>query len=662
MANSQGIRAGRAFVELFANDRRLVRGLKAASAKLKSWGASVTAMGTKIFAIGAGVLAPLLGAVKQLMSAGDALDKMSSRVGASVEFLSALSHAAQIGGTDISAMEVGIRRLQRTAYDAARGLSTATEAFADLGIEVRGADGQLKNTEQLFMESAAALSRMENNTKKAALATVIFGRAGTQLLPMLKDGSDGLVAVMEEAQKLGIVMSGEDATAAAELTDAWTRLTSVLKMAAIRIGAALAPTLTELAERITKTVRPVIDWIKRNGQLIVSVMKIAAIVAGVGAGLIALGGIIFGLGTVFSALAGIVSAVGTGLGVIASVLGAILSPVGLVIAAIVSLGGYLLYVSGAGQKALSWLGKQFSALKDTALAAWKGISDALVAGDFSLAARILWLTLKMEWQRGVAWLTEKWIGFKEAFMTVATEAVYGTAKTLTTAWAGMQAAWVQTVAAMSQAWTVFTSSLVTGWRTAQNWISKKFVSLMAMFDDSVDVEGAQQILDEDFRREQRQRERETKAKLADIETTRQSKLAAIGQEEMDTNAALEQEKNARHAARQKQYDADVKAAESAVEQAKKEWQESLDEAAAKRAAIADETGPSPLEGIKDLEGLDFEELGKGAASVQGTFNAMAVQGLAGGDPIQRVAKASEDTARNTKRLLQEAQHGGLVFG
>jgi len=331
---------------------------------LKAWGAGVTAMGTKIFAVGAGVLAPLLASVKQFMSAGDALDKMSSRVGASVEFLSALSHAAQIGGTDISAMEVGIRRMQRTAYDAARGLSTATDAFGELGIEVRGADGQLKSTEQLFMESAAALSRMENNTKKAALATVIFGRAGTQLLPMLKDGSDGLTAVMEEAQKLGLVMSGEDATAAAELTDAWTRLTSVLKMAAIRIGAALAPSLTELAERITKTVRPVIDWIKRNGQLIVSVMKIAAVVAAVGAGLIAVGGILFGLGTVFSTLAGIVSAMGTALGTMVTALAAILSPIGLVIASLVSLGGYLLYVSGAGQKALAWLGRQFTALKE----------------------------------------------------------------------------------------------------------------------------------------------------------------------------------------------------------------------------------------------------------------------------------------------------------
>ncbi len=69
-------------------------------------------------------------------------------------------------------MEVGIRRLQRTAYDATRGLSTAVDAFEDLHVNIYAADKQLKSTEQLFMESAAALSRMENNTKKAALATV----------------------------------------------------------------------------------------------------------------------------------------------------------------------------------------------------------------------------------------------------------------------------------------------------------------------------------------------------------------------------------------------------------------------------------------------------------------------------------------------------------
>ena len=558
-------------------------------------------------------------------------------------------------------MEVGIRRMQRTAYDATQGLSTAVDAFNELGINVRRADGQLKGTEQLFMESATALSRMENNTKKAALATVIFGRAGTKLLPMLKNGSEGLVAVMDEAKRLGIVMSTEDATAAAELTDAWTRMSSVLKMIVVRIGGALAPSFKELAQQITKITRPVIDWIKQNGQLIVTIAKIALVVAGAGAALVVLGGLLSGLGTIFGMLASLAAGVGTALGAIGTVLGAILSPIGLVVAAVASLAAYLLYVSGAGEQALGWLARQFSALKETALAAWRGISDALAAGDITLAAKILWLTLKMEWQKGIAWLTEKWIAFKEMLVAVWTEAVYGTAKILTSAWAGIQTAWIETVAFMSKAWTVFTNGLVTGWRTAQNWIAKKFVQLMAMFDDTVDVEATQKLLDEDFRREQQQRQARTEGQLAEIENTRQARRKAIDEEERGTLGELDKEKNARHVARQKQYDADLKASEDAVRQARKDWQAALDEAAKKRAAIATETAPGPMKKLGELEGIDVEEIGKRAASVQGTFNAMAVRGLDSSGPAERTAKGVEEVARNTKELVKEAKLGGLVF-
>jgi TP901 family phage tail tape measure protein len=98
---------------------------------------------------------------------------------------------------------------------------------------------------------------------------------------MLRDGADGLVAVMEEAQRLGLVMSSEDATAAAALTDAWTRLKSSLKTAVIQIGAALAPALQKLANWLTKIGRPLVDWIRQNKNLVVTV---AAVAAGVMAG------------------------------------------------------------------------------------------------------------------------------------------------------------------------------------------------------------------------------------------------------------------------------------------------------------------------------------------------------------------------------------------
>ncbi|HBO45787.1 MAG TPA: hypothetical protein DD670_18060 [Planctomycetaceae bacterium] len=478
---------------------------------------------------------------------------------------------------------------------------------------------------------------------------------------MLKNGADGLVEVMDEARRLGIVMSTEDAVAAAELADTWTRLSSVLKMVVARIGGALAPSLTELAARIIKIVRPLIDWIKQNARLIVTLAQIGLVLVGAGAALVVLGGLLSGVGAIFGTLATLAAGAGTALGVVGTVLGAILSPVGLVAAAVASLGAYLLHVSGAGQQALAWLGRQFTALKETALAAWRGISDALAAGDIALAAKILWLTLKIQWQKGIASLTEKWIAFKELLMAVWTEAVFGTAQILTSAWAGIQAAWVETVAFMAKAWTVFTSGLVTGWQTAQNWIAKRFVELMALLDESVDVTGAQRVLDEDFQKKQHQRQAQTQGQLAEIETTRQARRRAIDEEATSTLGELDREKDARHAARQKQYDADLDASEAAVVQARKDWQAALDEAARKRAAIADETAPGSLKQLGELDGMDFEQLGERATSVQGTFSAMAARGLESGGTAERTARGVEEVARNTKELLKEAKLGGLVF-
>ena len=60
-----------------------------------------------------------------------------------------------------------------------------------------------------------------------------------------------------------------------------------------------------------------------------------------------------------------------------------------------------------------------------------------------------------------------------------------------------------------------------------------------------------------------------------------------------------------------------------------------------------------------LSGLG-DAIGKGI-SVQGTFNAAGVAGLGGGDAAERTARASEQTAKNTKRLVDAVGTGGLAF-
>lgn len=60
----------------------------------------------------------------------------------------------------------------------------------------------------------------------------------------------------------------------------------------------------------------------------------------------------------------------------------------------------------------------------------------------------------------------------------------------------------------------------------------------------------------------------------------------------------------------------------------------------------------------DLEGLDEAEA---KTDVKGTFNALAVAGLGADSLAERTAKAAEQIAKNTDKLVREAQHGGLVF-
>ncbi|MCA9253358.1 MAG: hypothetical protein KDA54_19685, partial [Phycisphaerales bacterium] len=68
----------------------------------------------------------------------------------------------------------------------------------------------------------------------------------------------------------------------------------------------------------------------------------------------------------------------------------------------------------------------------------------------------------------------------------------------------------------------------------------------------------------------------------------------------------------------------------------------------------------PLAGLEDrLSGLGDTVARK--LSVVGTFNPAAIAGLGGGNAAERTAKASEQTAKNTKRLVDAANTGGLRF-
>ncbi|MCX7670053.1 MAG: hypothetical protein N2439_08270, partial [Anaerolineae bacterium] len=390
-------------------------------------------------------------------------------------------------------------------------------------------------------------------------------------------------------------------------------------------------------------------------ELVVWVAKIAAAVAAGGIALLALGAAISGVG----AALGMIATVAAGIG---SAFAALLTPIGLVSAGVVALAAYLLYATGVGEQALRWLSGVFTELKNDALAAFQGIADALAAGDIGLAAKVLWLTLKMEWQKGVHALREIWVGFKEIFLSVWTEAVFGLSRIMTSAWAGLQSIWTETVAAMSTAWTVFASGAVSAWKTAQNFIAKGIVRLMGLLDSSVDVDATLAALNEDFQREQEARQRDTAQQLAGIESARQQRLGEIEAQRAGTLAALDEDRRRAHEDRQKRLGDELDQSAAALAAAQKEWADAVAEARKKGSAARSAVPERGRRAELDLAGLDeVIDATQRKVEAAGTFNPFAIGGLGADSLSQRTAKASEEIAANTRRLLHEAQHGKLVF-
>jgi len=187
----------------------------------------------------------------------DQTAKNARQVKVAVDQYDALSFAAeQATGTSdnlfssLETFSVGIG-------EAARGTGSALEAFGILGVQLTDANGEIKDTNSLLLESADALNALEDEGQRLELADKL-GLKELDLL--LREGSGGIRALTEEARSLGVVTE-EDAKAAEAFNDEWNRFMRVVKGLVREFATQLLPLFTEF----TETFRA---WVKENRQLL----------------------------------------------------------------------------------------------------------------------------------------------------------------------------------------------------------------------------------------------------------------------------------------------------------------------------------------------------------------------------------------------------------
>jgi len=490
--------------------------LRRVQKRIKAFGQSIRNLGLKMAGLGTAILAPLLGAAKAFSSMGDQVAKMAKRTGLSVEALSELRFVASQTGTEFESLEMGFRRMQRSIYDAGRGLSTAKDALTDLGLRFEDLDGL--SPEEQFKLLGEAISRIEDPTKKAAIAMTLFGRTGTNLLPMFAKGAAGIEQLQKEARRLGLTMSSKDAEAAEDFTDA--------------------------------------------------------------------------------------------------------------------------------------------------LAAYQGIADAMAAGDISLAVKVLWLSIKMEWTRGVNFLEKAWLNFRNFFIRIGYNAWHGLLAVVEVVWNALEVGWIETTAFFSKTWASFTGFFAKTWERIKAGAQKAWNWIKSLFDDSIDLAAENKLVEQQKQAAISQIDNEQQRKIAEREAQRQAERQRAAAVHEATMAEIGRENLRKHSELDAEYERRMAENESDLEKARKEWRDAIEEARKKRQAKEKAgAGPGKLDSADDiiakanraLAGMGDLLAGQAAKiGSQGTFVAANVLGLQAGGITDRMANGIDKIERNT-RPLRNAQ-------
>lgn len=603
--SASGVKAGEAYGELTLRDRMSAK-LDAARERFMRFGQGMAVAGGATLAIAGGAVAAMAGPVQAFVELGGALQDASDRTGVSAEELSALGFAADQAGVSLASLEGAMKGLAKLAFGASSGASAAAETLSALGVSAETFLAA-SPAERLSLV-AEGLSRIEDPGLRSAVAMRALGRSGADLLPMLSQGAAGLDRMRAEAARLGVVLSGEDVAAADELGDSVAGLNAQAKALAFTVGASLVEPLTAGVGVLKEAAAVAIELAKNNKPLVLGFAALAAV--GIVAGLAMLG--LAGAGFVLS---GAITAVTATFAAASAVVAFLASPIGMVVAGVVALtavtiAGVVAWArwTESGRSAVTYVTSLLGGLLDVGRRTFGGITDAIIAGEWTLALQVavggmlvVWRQfqagLTVAWQTFIGYFSDSWVVLKNAVAFVL---------------AGLPSLMIQPLAQMQQ--------MVVGWANS--------IASALGFEVQFDGLDALRTLNDD---------------LAASAKRDQVAIVRGAEDELERNRASRREA--------------IAAAGNAVRDAQSDLDELREKAAFRRsqkAAAAAARVPSDSLGGFGLGGVPSMQGG-----VLGTFSG-AVAGLLGRSTPD-MARVAENTERAADLLEEIAGKEGIAW-
>ena len=115
--------------------------------------------------------------------AADEILTLSTQTGLSTDQIQKFQYASELIDVPLETLTGSLSKLTKQMASAQGGTGEAADTFAELGVSVTNADGSLRDNEDVFNDTIAALGKIDNETERDAKAMKIFGKSAQELNP-----------------------------------------------------------------------------------------------------------------------------------------------------------------------------------------------------------------------------------------------------------------------------------------------------------------------------------------------------------------------------------------------------------------------------------------------------------------------------------------------
>lgn len=353
-------------------------------------GGKITAAGhalAPLSKLGAAVAGGLGALAVKAGRAADDLNTLSKTSGINTQQLQLYAASADLVDVSVEDMAKSQTKLKKNMLSASQGTGDAARAFDMLGVNVKGADGHLRNQDEVFQEVIQKLGTMSNETERDALAMQIFGKSATALNPMIEDMGKTYKLVTDTMKKNKIKFVDQETL---DQANAFNDQIDIMKFIATtafqqigsKLAAYLVPAITKVQEVFSHFMGIISNLSGRTLAIITGIGGGFAVIAPI---LLIVGGLVTKMGLAFSGLSKIMPGLGAGLKGVFGFLKA--NPIILIISAIAAL-ALILSKTGLSVEELSGKINGF-------ITSIVGKLPGIVNGIVALLPRVLDAILKM---------------------------------------------------------------------------------------------------------------------------------------------------------------------------------------------------------------------------------------------------------------------------